>query len=270
MGMARARKDAFKQEHPNCIFCGGSTPMTTIEHCPPRAMFQNRVWPEGFEFAACDKCNHGSADDDLIVAMLARIDPFEGASRDDGKFVKLISSVHQQHPNLLHEMFPSPNEARRINEKLGLRPPSGGTQQDTGIAKIPERMSSAVGVFASKLAKAIYYQSTGEIFPRNGELGFKWAANADLVATGRYRIFDAFSEISGIAPRLKRGQTLLNDQFEYKFSMSDTNDLFAIQARFGAGFALILIGSTVPSRLNNYCRDLAEKTGKPNPFTFLP
>src|SRR3974390_3767141 len=46
---------------------------------------QRRQWPEGFEFPACDVCNGGSRDDDLLVAMLAKMDPFENKSDRDGR-----------------------------------------------------------------------------------------------------------------------------------------------------------------------------------------
>ena len=70
-------RERFLASNPICVFCGGVNPATTVEHCPPRALFQHKHWPEGFDFAACEACNHGTGDQDAIVAMLARMDPDE-------------------------------------------------------------------------------------------------------------------------------------------------------------------------------------------------
>jgi hypothetical protein len=69
MGAATRHRQAFLRNHKTCAFCGGGAPSSTIEHCPPRSMFQHRQWPEGFEFPACQACNKGSSDHDLVIAM---------------------------------------------------------------------------------------------------------------------------------------------------------------------------------------------------------
>ena len=98
MGSATRRRKLFLTANPVCAFCGGCTPATTIEHCPPRAMFQHKQWPEGFEFPACEACNKSSSDDDLVVAMLARMDPFENKGNLDGKGPGIVAAVRQQYP----------------------------------------------------------------------------------------------------------------------------------------------------------------------------
>lgn len=54
MGAATQHRQAFLKPHSICAFCGGKNAATTIEHCPPRAMFEYRSLPEGFEFPSCD------------------------------------------------------------------------------------------------------------------------------------------------------------------------------------------------------------------------
>lgn len=268
--MARDRKSAFKLKHPYCIFCGGEAPMTTIEHCPPRAMFQDREWPEGFEFPACSACNHGSADDDLIVAMMARINPFEGSAGGDGKFNDLIGSVHQQHPKLFEKMTPTAIEARRLNKKLGIKVVPGKTQQGMGVAKTPPEMHRAMEVFAAKLGKAIYYLDTGRVFPQHGELAMRCSGNSEIVAKGQYGLVNTLSELPGHTPLLKRGKRSINSQFEYKLSMSEKKDLFAIVATFGLGFAVVIFGSPRPGLIKNDLSLFREITGRVNQFTLLP
>jgi hypothetical protein len=268
MGMGRKRRDAFNQAHPYCIFCGGTEPATTIEHCPPRAMFRYRQWPEGFEFPACSSCNHGSADDDLIISLLARLDPIGGADQD-GKFLNLVGSINQRFPKLIKKMLPTAIESRRLNREIGLSPRPGATHQDSCIAKITEEMESAIAVFAAKLAKGIYYIEAGVPFPAEGFLAAKWYPNLELVMEGRYKVFDALAELGGAVPEMRRGRSLLNDQFSYKISLSEDKDLIAVQAQFGRGFALVIIGSSAPGKLEDMFKDLKETVPTKRPFVVV-
>jgi hypothetical protein len=270
MGMSRKRKDAFKAAHPFCIFCGGQAEATTIEHCPPRAMFQNRDWPEGFEFPACADCNNGSADDDLIVSFLARTDPFNDTGNIDGRVPAIIDSVHQKFPGLIRKMLPSANEARRINERLGIAPAAGRTNQEAGAVHVTDEMHQAVGVFAAKLVKAIYYMQTSTPFPSGARLAMRWFTNAELLTNnGRYSTFDLLQEMAGFAPELRRAKSFLNDQFSYKVSLSEERDLISLQAKLGQGFGFVVFACTIPERLDAVFVRLEERTGKPNPFTIL-
>jgi hypothetical protein len=88
MGSAKNYRRNYLIINPLCAFCG--QPATTIEHCPPRAMFQFRQWPEGFEFPSCETCNLGTGDHDLLISMLARMDPFEQNGDADGRQVGLM------------------------------------------------------------------------------------------------------------------------------------------------------------------------------------
>lgn len=270
MGKSRQRKDAFKAAHPFCIFCGGTTEATTIEHCPPRAMFQNREWPEGFEFPACSGCNHGSADDDLIVAFIARTDPFNDAGNMDGRMPAILGSVHQKFPGLLRKMMPSPIAARRMNRHFGITPPIGGTNQETGAVHVTEEMDRAVEVFSAKLVKAIYYLQTNTPIPPGSRLALCWFTNAELMTNeGRYPIFDLLEQLNGVAPELRRAKSFLNDQFSYKASMSEERELIVVQAKFGQGFGLVVLASTIAEKLDDIFRRAEERTGRVNPFTIL-
>lgn len=268
MGMRKVRKDAFLKAHPLCIFCGGTAPTETVEHCPPRAMFQDRAWPEGLEFPACSTCNHGSADDDLLITFLARTDPFSDAGDSDGRMPEIIQSVHQKFPQLVGKMLPSAVEARAINRRLGIVPAPGATNQEAGPVRVTDEMHKAVQVFAGKLTKAIYYMHTKQVFPADGRIGLKWFTNADLFTNkGRYRVFESFQGLDGIVPELVRSRSMLNDQFEYKLSLSSDHELLALQARFGHGFGFAVFACTVREKLDALFASVEERMGKPNPFT---
>lgn len=269
MGSATRHRKAFLGAHPLCAFCGGKASATTIEHCPPRAMFQFRRWPEGFEFPSCEPCNLGTDDHDLLIAMLARMDPFELKGDQDGTHVGLMKAVNRQFPGLLEKMMPSASDARRSNREFGLHPAPGQTHQETGLVKIPEEFHRAVSVLARKLSKGIYYRETGFPFPDDGCLLLNWFTNADIVRTGKYVVFDLLKELKGVAPPLQRSGNYLNDQFEYKLSMSSEKDIFVLQARFGNAFGLVVFGSKLPGKLESIVVRLRETSQRNGPFAVL-
>jgi hypothetical protein len=270
MGMKKTRREAFYRAHPTCIFCGGTRPIETIEHCPPRSMFKGRVGPEGFEFPACTKCNLGSSNDDLVVALLARSDPLKGSDVGDPTFRNLAGSIRQVSPGLLGQMYPSVLEARRLNRRFGMQVPSGLTQQQTGVAKIPAGFHRAIEVFASKLGKAIFYKETGKIFPDSGELLMRWMPNGELFENGKYELLDILADLPASTPIIKRGSIALNDQFTYKLTKADDGETFAIQAVFGTGFALVIFGTASANQFNQHRDELMRLHGRTSSFTSLP
>ena len=270
MGTAtRTSRERFLQLHPSCIFCGGTEAATTVEHCPPRAMFQERKWPEGFEFPACAKCNHGSGDDDLLVSMIARMDPFKDLGSKDGRTPGMMKNVNRQYPGLLQKMLPTAIEARQTNRRLGVNATPGMTHQEMGAVKIPEEIHSAVCVFAAKLAKAVYYFNTVKVFPKSGCLLLNWFTNADLFQHGKYAPLETLKDISGEIPVIQRTGKYLGDQFEYKLSITDDNDIFIAQVIFGKSFGMAVFGSTISGKLEDIVKRLRKDTDKNGPFAVI-
>jgi hypothetical protein len=252
-----------------CAFCGGKAAATTIEHCPPRAMFQFRQWPEGFEFPSCEECNHGTSDYDLLIAMIARMDPFELTGDQDGKQLGLMKAANRQFPGLFERMMPSASEARRHNRKFVLHPVPGKTHQEAGGVKVPEEIHAAVCALAIKLSKGIYYREAGTLFPDNGCLLLNWFTNAELLRDGKYPVFDLLKEMGGTVPLLQRTGKYLHDQFEYKLSLAPQKDVLVLQAKFGNAFALIVFGSTIPGMLESSVTRLREQSQRDGPFAIL-
>ena len=63
----------------------------------------------------------------------------------------------------------------------------------------------------------------------------------------------------------------MNDQFEYKFSLSDEQHLLALQARFGNAFGIIVFGATTPGWLEQHIRRMEETMARDDggPFRIL-
>jgi hypothetical protein len=258
----------FIEQNPWCIFCGGAEATTTREHCPPKALFQHKGWPEGYEFPACFKCNNGTSNYDRMLAMLARTDYNGDAGNLDGKFADLVAGVHAQDASQIPAMLPTVREARTYNRRFGIVPKTGQTHQDASPVKITPEMQTAVEVFSGKLAKALYFRETGKVFPLDGCLALRWFTNAELLENDSYPVFQMLEGLTGNAPLLKRGGKALNDQFSYKFSVPSDVDMFVLQASFGRAFGLVIFGSSEKGQLEAIMSKLAANHGG-YPFTVL-
>jgi len=165
--------------------------------------------------------------------------------------------------------MPSAAEARASNRKLGLAPKQGQTHQEVGGIKVTKEFHDAVSTLAKKLGKAIYYQQMTKPFPNHGGLIMNWFTNAELFQHGKYLIFDHLKELTGNAPALRRNAKYLNDQFEYKLSLTDEQDMFVLQAKFGSAFGMLIIGSPQQGKLESFVASMRERTGKDGPFSVL-
>lgn len=269
--LARLNREAFFREHPTCVFCGGSAPATTKEHCPPRALFEHKEWPNGFEFPACASCNNGTSGDDVVVALLGRFGR-EHIPEQDGRTSGIMRNANNQHPGMLPKMLDiSPIQARKTAKELGITRPPGLTYQQSGIVNVTSHMDTAVATLASKLSKAIYYKETGTIFPADGEIQFNWFTNACLLKLGFIPALQAFANIEAPKPAIARNGRDLKDQFNYRFLVSPDNDLAVLQAIFGTVFGFLTIMSIKPGVLAKIDASLQKANpDKSNPFRFLP
>lgn len=271
MGQSRTRRAALLAACPMCIFCGGQVAATTIEHCPSRAIFRERVAPQGFEFAACAGCNRGSSDDDLMVAFLAHLGGRDARVLKRGR--GLMLQVKRQFPGVLQKMFSkSATEARSDARRIGIRPRPGETYQQLGIVDIPEEMHRCVEVFAAKLTKAIFYMKMGAPFAADGGIQFQWFTNAQRLEHGRIVLLEALAGLAAMSAPVARSGRDLKDQFDYLYSVDESRELHVLQVVFGEVFGFDSIFSQVPGRLEAIDDRLAERfegEQKKSPFKWL-
>lgn len=268
--LAKLNRETFFKTHPICIFCGGNTRANTKEHCPPKALFERRVWPNGFEFAACANCNNGTSGDDVVVALLGRFGR-EHLKLQDGRTIGVMRNANNQHPEMFPKMLDiTPIQARKTAKELGVTRPPGLTYQQSGIVNVTPHMDTAVATLAKKLSKAIFYKETNKIFPANGEIQFNWFTNANLLKLGFIPALQAFANIEAKTPSISRNGRDLKDQFNYRFSLSSDHELAVLQAVFGSVFGFLTIMSAKPGVLARIDSELqAANPDKSNPFRFL-
>lgn len=269
MGEAKHKKVKLRDAGLPCIYCGGRAAGTTEDHCPPRALFREKQWPEGFVFPACEPCNGGSSDEDLLVALLAHMAPDQD-KKTQTTGTGLMRLIHRQQPYLLGQMMKmTAIEAKSAARRLNMKPEPGQTYQEMGIVNIPEEMHTAVGAFALKLTKAIYFKQTGNIFPAEGSVMYQWFTNAQMQEHGSIPMLDAFANVAAATSPIKRNGKDLSDQFDVKFSTASDAPLHVIQVIFGKMFGFVSILSEEPGRVEALHQRMVEKTGNEGPFTFL-
>lgn len=111
MGAARLKKTKRQQlleSHPWCIYCGA--PATTTAHCPPRCFFESRIWPEDYEFPACESCNASARLDEQALAVIFRATT---SSLPSPEWKKLVQGAKNNQPEVVAEwMSMSRNEQK--------------------------------------------------------------------------------------------------------------------------------------------------------------
>ncbi len=271
MGEAGKKKSRTKQlleAQPFCIFCGGTVDASTMEHCPPRAMFEGRHAPEGYEFSACVSCNSGSKTDDALVTFLSKLSP-DNAGVADGNFDKQALGIFKHLPELWEKMLPTAVEARRLNKQFGIEPEAGSTHQESGLVRVTDEMQQAMMIFALKLAKAIFYKCTSRVFPQHGCIVMHWATNAELVRHGEYLVQNMLSGLAGTIPKIERNGKSLAEQFHYKVSFDEDQNVMVVLARFRLAFAVTLISSPLQGSIENWLSNMVAKGHKMQGFTVL-
>lgn len=238
MGTSKRRRDRFLREHPFCCFCGGNTPTQTEDHWPPRSIFKNRSWPEGYVFPACEDCNAATRLDESLLAMVSRIRPDEESDDPEG-WEKLLGGIRQSHPGVLESMKMSPNQIRGMLRKRGIKLPLGYTTKDVPVVSLKHpAFHPAARRFAFKLFASLYYKHSGKCLPSSGGVQFIWRTNVQSTK-------DMESpEVAGnlvAAPRLVRRAITLNGQFSYRYGITEDektpSGLFLV--RFNRAFTML-------------------------------
>jgi hypothetical protein len=268
MGMEKKRRDKFYAAHPLCIFCGGTKPIETVEHCPPRALFQNNKFPEGFIFPACKVCNNGSSDQDLLIAMVAKSgwSPLNNTS-DDNTVFGLIARSDKRNPDLIKRIVQSAQSELIPKHENGFALiPEPYDPHHQIVISLPIEFDHAMDVFARKLAKGIYYKETKTIFPNDGGLVMQYFTNAEWKTPDEDSVFAIMQAAGGDAPSVVNGNIDLSDQFWYQKAFAPQIGMFVIRANFTATFRLEIFGSSIPGQLEAIVARLEAARGTKSPW----
>lgn len=237
MGAKARHKKDFLAQHPLCCFCGGKTPSAELDQVPSRVFFDSRHWPEGFEFPACAMCNRVTRHDEQIVAMLSRIYP--DATTPEGKVEirERLRAVGHNYLKVLEEMKPTVRQLRNAARKYGAQPAPGQSHTDLPMLSVRGPLiNGTVENFARKLFCALYYKHAGTILPSEGGIAVKWYSNIQIENEEIPR------ELAPVLPgfsKLERARTTLDDQFFYRWGLTDTRSVASFLAFFRRSFAIL-------------------------------
>lgn len=225
MGQAKQKqysREEFLSTHPLCCYCAEDEKATTTDHCPPRSLFRDRKWPEGYEFPACAKCNSECRKIENIIAVIYRITL--NSNIKDPHLKKLIIGLRNNSPEIVQELTSSSNrrwQRQEFRKKYG----DIGDEiymRGYAIATIGPKTREAIKYFGDKMAKALYYKHIGRRF--KGKLFTKSIyidRNPDFLQT-----------LTNLAPAfatLQRESLNLSDQFLYRFNCNaDLGIFFAV------------------------------------------
>ena len=242
MGTKAKRREEFFKLNPKCCFCGGVRQAKEIDHVPSRVLFKNRQWPEGFEFPACSKCNRASALDEQVVAMLALVTANTPDSSMDAEIKARLQAIANNLPKLFLEMTPSASQLRQTARKYGLQPTPGQTHFDLPLLSVRGPLvNGSINSFARKLACALFYKHTGSIAPTQTPIAVRWYSNIQI---DNDEIPRELASVLVNFPTLKRAGTSLQDQFFYRWGVSDTLSMAVFLAFFRESFAILMFVNT--------------------------
>lgn len=232
----RHRAQIFRKSGGMCIYCGGAAAATTIDHMPPRSMFDRKDRPAGLEFAACEPCNKGASLADLVCALLGRIYPDAQEPEALKEVTSYLRAVRNNVPGLLEEMaVPAAREKHELG-RLGLSRDQGGLLRIGGPIALRH-----LEVFGARLGMAMHFEQTGQILPPEGGVYVRIYANVEI-AEGKIpeAVFDILPE-----PRtLAQGRKNVEQQFRYGVRATDDEKMTMSYASFRLSFASLSFAST--------------------------
>jgi len=219
-------RERVLRKHPNCIFCGGGIPASTIDHVPARAIFDLRDRPGGLEFPACEPCNHGARRDEQIAAMISRAYPDASAVAAD-ELDGIMQGITNNHPGLIEELTPSFRQEKLARQKGG--PGVGALRCDGPI------LNRAMKRFAAKIGFALHFEYTGRPVPAGGAAGVRWFTNVQAIDG---ELPADLIQLFGEHRTLRQGSKHVEDQFGYASVGTPSGSMTAHFATFRVAFAV--------------------------------
>lgn len=230
MGQARIRqysREKLLKDNPRCCYCGAMA--TTTDHCPPRALFYNRKWPEGYEFPACKLCNDEARPDEQLVSVLAKVWAWRSHTQPEQEYWQdQLKGLRNNQPEVTQEML---QNATRNGQRRALRRIYGEDgdalrRLGYGVANVGPRARAAIDRFTVKLGKALFYKHTGKLL--DGEL---WHSHFSAPTRPDSRsLLETLTSIATLQSITFREGNSLHDQFIYRFNYTDGSEpiLYAV------------------------------------------
>lgn len=237
MGEAKRRslsRDEILAKAVRCVYCSATSNLT-LEHMPPRGLFENRMRPSGWEFAACERCNQGTRGADAVALFIAKI---EAVTREQWKLeanLKLRSGIEKYAPGVWQEMFDQNQWSDAVINRKGILHRSKITRLDGRLTK------EALDTFSAKSAMAAFHNFTGRPMELSGIIFTEWFLNAGM----SQEVYDSIVKILPMHDHLKQGRKNSGRQFSLRYNSNNKNIVAALFS-FHESFFIQIIATDGP------------------------
>lgn len=239
MGNKNRRLTQFLARHPKCCYCGGDTPASTEDHWPPRTVFIERAWPQGYVFPACASCQQSTSNIEGLFGLICRFAP------DDKNDIPIAQEEMEKqfrgqlarHPELMQALMLSNQEKRSILRSMNTRPEPGQLLRDVPIITLRHpRTQDIIATCFQKLLMSLHYMHTETILPNQGVGFLRWFTNGQQIPD------DAFEEALKQLPHRteqRRANNDLSGQFSYRYAVSSDRSTSAFLVVFGQSLGAV-------------------------------
>ncbi len=215
-----------------CVYCGGAALATTLDHMPPKCMFDGKQRPTGMEYSCCATCNQGARLADLACAMIGRVFPDATTAEGEVEFKKYLVAVRNNIPGLLEEMM-----VPRASEKLARRRLNLSESDDGGFLRLDGPIAlTHLEVFAARLGLATHFEATGRPVSASGAVFVRVFSNVDLLEG---RVPEEVFDILPPPTTLAAGRKTVIEQFKFATRAADTGGMSMSFAIFRQSFAVL-------------------------------
>lgn len=215
-----------------CVYCGGVNPATSIDHAPPKAMFDGKIRPEGLEVPACKPCHDSLRAIDLLTSMIGWSFPDGETPRERATAERLITGVGNNIPGALEAMYISDEENARLASREGTDRLDGG-YMSVGHPAI----QGCVQRFATRVAIAVDFAEGHRILGPGGGALSRWFTN---VSAMRGELPQSISTLLAGAKDLRQGTWTTSDQFGYRYWGNPESSLRAVCGYFRFSIAFLV------------------------------
>jgi hypothetical protein len=177
LGERASRLRRFLSDHPLCCYCGDAA--ETEDHCPARICFREKIGPEGWSFPSCRRCNSAISGTEQVVAFFIRALDHTDENLREADLQRLLRGVQNNHPEVMPDLNPSPNEKRRMMRHLGIERQRGEFLEEVPVLAVPPAVVPHFEYFNRKLAAALFYRQTGQILSGDQIVMSHWFQSQD-------------------------------------------------------------------------------------------
>jgi hypothetical protein len=216
-------------EQPWCIYCGGETPGSSVDHMPPIAVCDDKLRPVGMEFIACKQCHDGTRKPDQVAGLFCRVYPTSPSPTARQQVTKMFAGLRNNQPEVFDELRPTREQLRFARSGAGVMADIGGA------FNVGDKTHQRIMQFGARGALALHHHLTGTIVPKTGLVWVVWHTNERLITGDMPDPFDG-----RLPPHqtLKAGRNTLEGQFDFSSRATEDGRMSAHMMSFRLSFAI--------------------------------